>query len=74
MRMKGLEPSQLSPLAPKASVSTISPHPLNNFFNQNHKYCKIFISFMQEPNRDFLNKKMIICVRSLCISIIYLLD
>gem|GEM_PF-3556425 len=29
VRMKGLEPSRLSALAPKASVSTIPPHPQN---------------------------------------------
>jgi hypothetical protein len=28
VRMKGLEPSRLSALAPKTSVSTIPPHPL----------------------------------------------
>jgi hypothetical protein len=27
VRMKGLEPSRLAALAPKASVSTIPPHP-----------------------------------------------
>lgn len=32
VRMEGLEPPRLSPLVPKTSVSTISPHPHNMVF------------------------------------------
>ena len=39
VRMKGLEPSRLTALVPKTSVSTIPPHPRYYYCTKGSRYC-----------------------------------